>query len=48
MKKFIIKVSVDEEAVKKASGCDDLIDAISMEAGWMNGSGIYVDEIVES
>ena len=45
MPKFAIIVSVDEDTVKRVSEQNDLIDAVTQEAGWMHDSGIFVDSI---
>ena len=47
MKKFILHVTVDEDTVKSASGEDDIMTAISTEAGWMHDSGIFLDSVEE-
>lgn len=47
MKKFILHVTVDEEEVKKASGDEDIMNAIRTEAGWMHDSGIFLDSVEE-
>ena len=43
MMKYILTVNVDEAKVIKMSGCDNLEDAISQEAGWMAQSGIFLE-----
>ena len=47
MKNYTIKVSVDEEKVRKAAGDNDLESAILTEAGWMQESGISAESIEE-
>ncbi len=38
--KYSLTVEVDEDRVKAASGCDDVLEAIKNEAGWLRNSGI--------
>ena len=45
MKEFYLKVLVDEDEVKKAAETDDIEEAIRNEAGWMEESGISVEEV---
>lgn len=47
MKNYTIKVSVDEDKVRKVSGDSDLEGAILTEAGWMQESGIYAESVEE-
>ena len=43
MMKYILTVNVDEAKVIEMSGCDNLENAISQEAGWMAQSGIFLE-----
>lgn len=45
MVNYVITVSVDEDLVKKASGINDVLGAVTAEAGWMEDSGIYVEHV---
>ena len=47
MKSYIIKISVDEDKVRKAAGDNDLESAILTEAGWMQESGIFAESVEE-
>lgn len=47
-KDYILYVSVDPKKVKECSGSSDIEEAISSEAGWMEESGIYVQEVEEA
>ena len=47
MKNYTIKVSVDEDKVRKVSGDNDLESAILTEAGWMQESGISAESVEE-
>ncbi len=47
MKNYTIKVSVDEDKVRKAAGDNDLESAILTEAGWMQESGIFAESVEE-
>ena len=47
MKNYTIKVSVDEDKVRKTAGDNDLESAILTEAGWMQESGIFTESVEE-
>lgn len=47
MKEYVIKVSVDEDKVRKAAGDNDLESSILTEAGWMQESGISAESVEE-
>ena len=38
--KVIVTCDVDEEMIKKVSGCDDSKEAVESEFGWLTESGI--------
>lgn len=46
-KDYILHVSVDTEKVKKQAETTNLEEAIRSEAGWMEQSGIYLEDIKE-
>ncbi len=47
IKTYDIRVSVDTDKVTYIADCDDVIEAIKQEAGWMEESGICVKDVKE-
>ena len=45
--KAIIEVAIDEETLLKFSECETIEGAVEQEFGWLEGSGIYLDKIIE-
>ena len=45
MKKFILEVLINEEDLMHVADCDDIYDAITIEMGWLDASGIFLTDI---
>ncbi len=45
MRKILVTILVNEGTVIDVSGCDNLSEAISKELGWINDSGLSVENI---